>query len=230
VCNEYQLKVRRADYDAAFRGAGLDILWQDAEPNRPPDRPFRPTDRAPILRRAASGAGLEGLEARWWLVPGFHRGPVSDWKAMCTNARIETAATTPSFRESVRSGRCLAPVTSVFEYDAPPGWRKGQPKRRWEVSWPVDAASGPVRFLAGLCARSRPADLPEGLDSFAIITRPAGADMARIHDRQPVVMTLQEGLAWLDLGDLAALPTPGPEGSLRLSEAPRAGGGQLSRH
>ena len=220
MCNEYQLRVRRADYDGAFRAVGADILWRDAEPNRPPDRSFRPTDRAPILRRTADG-GLEGLEARWWLVPAFHRGPVSDWKAMCTNARIETAATTPSFREPVRAGRCLAPVTAVFEYDAPPGWRRGQPKRRWEVSWPPDPASGPVRFLAGLCARSRPADLPEGLDSFAVITRPAGPDMSRIHDRQPVILTLAEGLAWLDHGGLDALPAPGPKGALVLVEAPR---------
>jgi putative SOS response-associated peptidase YedK len=221
MCNEYQLKVRRADYDAAFRGVGLDVLWSDAEPNRPPDKPFRPTDRAPILRRTRDGAGLEGLEARWWLVPGFHRASVADWKAMCTNARIETAATTASFRESVRTGRCLAPVTSVFEYDAPGGWRKGQPKRRWEVSWPEDVASGPVRFLAGLCARSHPADLPEGLDSFAVITRPAGADMARIHDRQPVILSLAEGLDWLDRGGLDTLPAPGPGGDLTLREAPR---------
>jgi len=221
VCNEYQLKVRRADYDAAFRGAGLDVLWLDAEPNRPPGRPFRPTDRAPILRRSHSRPGLEGLEARWWLIPGFHKAPVSDWKAMCTNARIETAATTASFRESVRTGRCLAPVTSVFEYDAPPGWRKGQPKRRWEVSWPEDGSSGPVRFLAGLCARSHPADLPDGLDSFAVLTRPAGADMARIHDRQPVILTLAEGLDWLDRGGLDNLPAPGPAGDLVLREAPR---------
>ena len=220
MCNEYQLRVRRADYDGAFRAVGADILWRDAEPNRPPDRSFRPTDRAPILHRTADG-GLEGLEARWWLVPAFHRGPVSAWKAMCTNARIETAATTPSFRESVRSGRCLAPVTAIFEYDAPPGWRRGQPKRRWEVSWPPGPASRPVRFLAGLCARSRPADLPEGLESFAVITRPAGPDMSRIHDRQPVILTLAEGLAWLDHGGLDALPAPGPEGSLVLVEAPR---------
>jgi putative SOS response-associated peptidase YedK len=221
MCNEYQLRVRRADYDADFRALGRDVLWRDAEPNRPPDVCFRPTDRAPILRRAGGPASLEGLEARWWLVPAFHRGRVSEWKAMCTNARIETAATAPSFRDSVRWGRCLAPVTSVFEYDTPPGWRKGQPRRRWEVTWPEDRGSGPVRFLAGLCARSCPADRPEGLDSFAVITRPAGADMARIHDRQPVLMTLSEGLDWLDRGGLDALPVTGPEGTLVLREAPR---------
>ena len=129
MCNEYQLRVRRADYDAAFRAVGADVLWLDPEPNRPLDGAFRPTDRAPILRRSPEGR-IEGLEARWWLVPAFHRGPVSGWKAMCTNARMETAATAPSFRESVRSGRCLAPVTAIFEYEVPPGWRRGQPKRR----------------------------------------------------------------------------------------------------
>lgn len=220
MCNEYQLRVRRADYDAAFRAVGADILWRDAEPNRPTHQVYRPTERAPVLRRVRSGE-VEGLEARWWLVPAFHRGPVSAWKAMCTNARIETAGSTPSFREAIRSGRCLVPVTAVFEYDASPGWRRSQPKRRWEVSWPDDAASGPVRFMAGLCARSQPADMPEGLDSFAVITRAAGVDFSKVHDRQPVILTLAEGLDWLDRGGLDSLPFPGPEGALRLREAPR---------
>jgi hypothetical protein len=164
------------DYDAAFRAVGADVLWLDPDPD-----PAAPNMRLPARRtgsvsapRPLTGRDLRGLEARWWLVPGFPTGvPVSGWKAMCTNARIETAATTPSFRDAVAPpGRCLAPVTAVFEYDAPPGWRKGQPKRRWEVSWPADDASRSDPLHGQPVRRSRLADLPEGLDSFAVITRP----------------------------------------------------------
>lgn len=219
MCNEYQLRVHRADYDAAFRGRGVDSLWLDPEPNRPPERSFRPTDRAPLLRLGASG-GLEGLEARWWLTPAFHRGPVSAWKAMCTNARIETVSTAPAFRDASRSGRCLVPATAFFEYDQPPGWRKGQAKRRWEITWPETSPAGPLRVFAGVSARAYPADHPDGLDSFAIITRPAGPALAALHDRQPAVVSLEAGLAWLRDGDLAALQAASSGADLRLAEAP----------
>ena len=67
--------------------------------------------------------------------------------------------------------------------------------------------------------------LPAGLCSFAVITRAAGADMAPVHDRQPVILTPAEGLDWLDRGDLEALPAPGPKGSLILREVPRPASG-----
>lgn len=50
MCNEYQLRVRRGDYDWQFSEINVPIHWTDAEPNRPLDRPFKPTNRATMIR------------------------------------------------------------------------------------------------------------------------------------------------------------------------------------
>ncbi len=227
MCNEYQLRASRSDIDASFgRGGAVPLTWADAEPNRALAEPIRPTERACLIRPsdpAHPRAGLVGQACRWWLVPGFHKGPVSDWKAMCTNARIETVDTAPTFKDAYLRQRALVPVTSFFEYDQPPGWKKGQAKRRWEITWPEDPALGDLRFFAGIWAHSTPSDLTEPLESFAFITTPATADLSAIHDRQPVVLTLEEGLAWLDLAGpgKAGLPLDKPPGSYQLDLRPR---------
>ncbi|MDP1640663.1 MAG: SOS response-associated peptidase family protein [Phenylobacterium sp.] len=222
MCNEYQKRIARGPLTERFSEINIPIRWADAEPNRDLDEPIRPTDRATILRAADPGdptAGLEGLEMRWWLTPAFHRGPLNAWRSMCTNARIETVDTAPTFREAYRRRRCLVPLTSFIEYSEPPGWKKGRPKTRHEISW----ADEDVRVFAGLWERSTPEDHPGGLESFAFVTAPAPADIAPFHDRAPPTLSLAQGLAWLDLegpgkGMLEDLPGPG---AYQVVEAPR---------
>lgn len=78
MCNEYHLRVRRGEYDWQVSELNVPINWIDAEPNRPLDRPFKPTNRATMIRAidpADPKARVEGLEARWWMAPFFHKGP-----------------------------------------------------------------------------------------------------------------------------------------------------------
>lgn len=226
MCNEYQVRVKRVEYDWQFSEIKIPFHWDDPEPNRAPDDPFKPTNRATMIRPidpANPMAGLEGVERRWWLVPFFHKGPVTAWKSMCTNARIETADTAPTFRDAYKRRRALIPITSFIEYDEPPGWRKGQPKRRWEVTWePINEAAR-VRYFAGLWERANPSDLEEPLESFAFITGPPGPDVGAVHDRQPAVLTLQQGLEWLRLDGPGkdGLVTETPAGTYQLTERPR---------
>ncbi|HEX4199759.1 MAG TPA: SOS response-associated peptidase family protein [Caulobacteraceae bacterium] len=142
---------------------------------------------------------------------------------MCTNARIETIDTAAAFRDPYRTRRALIPITSFIEYDDPPGWKKGQPKRRWEVSWEPKDEFDRVRYLAGLWDRAAPADLAEPLESFTFVTGPPGPDIAAIHDREPAVLTFDEGLEWLRLDGpgKAALVTETPAGAYRLAERRR---------
>ncbi len=222
MCNEYQIRKVRTDLGERFSQLKVPMTWADAEPNRPLDQPIRPTNRAPVivpLDPADPGAGLEGRQMRWWLTPFFHKGPLRDWKAMCTNARLETVDTTPAFREPYRRRRCLVPVTSFIEYDEPPGWKKGEPKRRWEITWP----DGQVRYFAGLWDRATPSDHPDGVESFAFVTGPAGHDVSAIHTRQARLLTAEQGLEWLNLEGpgKALLEDPGPPGALILTPRPR---------
>ena len=51
----------------------------------------RPTNDAPIVRMTEDVPHV--ANARWWLIPWFHKGSVKDWKATTFNARAETVAT-----------------------------------------------------------------------------------------------------------------------------------------
>ncbi|MDP1985986.1 SOS response-associated peptidase, partial [Phenylobacterium sp.] len=182
MCNEYLKRAAATNLAELFSEYGIPLRIDEAAPNRALDEPIRPTERATVLRPldpARPTAGLEMVDLRWWLVPAFHRGPVKDWRAMSTNARIETVATAPTFKDAYRHRRCLVPLTSFIEYSEPAGWKKGQPKQRNEISW----AGGDIRFFAGLWERATPADFPEGLESFTFITGPAAPDVRPIHDR-----------------------------------------------
>lgn len=226
MSHEYHREAPRAAIDAAFRRQGVPLAWRDAESDRAPGEPFKPTNRAALLRPADPGnpaAGLEGLELRWWLTPYFHKGPAAAWKTVTANAPIETLDTAPTFREAYVRRRALVPLTSFIVYEQPPGWRKGSPQRRWEATWNPADAHDTIRYFAGLWDSASPSDLEDPLESFAIVTGPPGADIAAVHDRQPVVLTLAQGLDWLRLDGpgKAGLATEAPAGTYRLAERPR---------
>jgi putative SOS response-associated peptidase YedK len=232
MCNEYQLRLKFEP--GRFSFIKIPIRFGEAESNRPLDRPFRPTDRAPVIRAVdpmEPAAGLEAVERRWWMVPFFHKGNVGDWKAMCTNARLETVDTAAAFRESYRRRRALIPLTSFIEYDEPPGWKKGEPKRRWEIGWTPRNEADRVRYFAGLWDTAHPADHEGPLESFTFVTGAPGRAFSTpmvdtgkpLHHRQARVLTLEQGLEWLRLDGpgKALLEEPETEGGFVLTERPR---------
>ncbi|WP_304177881.1 SOS response-associated peptidase family protein [Phenylobacterium aquaticum] len=226
MCNEFQIRVSRADYAAAFARLGVPLRWTDPEPVRAADDPIRPTNRAALIRPCDPvdpRAGLDGVERRWWMIPAFHKGPVAGWKPMTTLAPIATVDATPAFREAYRQRRALVPVSSFIAYDAPAGWRKGQPKRRWEAAWTPADDEDRIRYFAAVWDRAQPSDLAEPIESFAILAGPPGPDLAAVQDAAPAVLTLEQGLQWLDLAGpgKAALVTATPAGTYRVTEAPR---------
>jgi putative SOS response-associated peptidase YedK len=193
MCNEYQKRYSHLLISESFSAIHVPITWASAQRNAPWDEPVKPTNLATIVRPldpANPRAGLQGIDLRWWLVPSFHKGATKDWKSMATNARIETVDTAPTFRGAYKARRCLVPVSSFIEYSEPPGWKKGQPKQRNEIYW----AEGEVRYFAGLWEKAWPSDFPEGLESFTFVTAEPSSDVAHIHDRQPPVLTAEQGM------------------------------------
>src|SRR3990167_5165073 len=75
-------------------------------------RPIYPADPA---------GGLEPAVGRWGLVPWFHKKPLKEWKAATNNARSETMATSPAFRDAFKAKRCIVPASSFCEHTGPKG-------------------------------------------------------------------------------------------------------------
>jgi putative SOS response-associated peptidase YedK len=122
----------------------------------------------------------------WGLVP-FWAKERSIGQRMI-NARLETAAEKPSFKQAFRRRRCLIVADGFYEWQG----EKGQ-KRPWLLS---PTQGGPFGF-AGLWETWRDAD-EKIIPSCTIITTAAGAGIRDIHHRMPVILNSQAHSIWLD--------------------------------
>ena len=130
--------------------------------------------------------------AVWPLIPVWARGVVP--KYATANARCETMAKLPAYRHAWASDRrCLVPASSFVEWQAVAGSRRKQP-------WLVYLADRRPMAFAGLWEVSHTED-GERVESCTIVTAPANALMAEIHNtrkRMPVVLEGRvEQDAWL---------------------------------
>jgi putative SOS response-associated peptidase YedK len=106
------------------------------------------------------------------------------------NAKGETVASLPSFRDAYRRRRCLLPVDNFFEWRAIKGARAKQP-------YAIAMKSGQPFALAGICENWQKPGTEEWLRSFAIVTTVANDLVRDIHDRMPVIVPLASYDRWL---------------------------------
>jgi putative SOS response-associated peptidase YedK len=149
-----------------------------------------PTHSAGVI--VLGGDGLRFQPMRWGLVPAWAKDPSIGSKLI--NARAETLAEKPAFRQALKARRCVVPITGFYE------WRR---EARGKQPYFVGGADGKPLSLAGLWEDWR------GLLTFTVVTVPANEAIAPIHDRMPAILALDEALAWLKTGDTALLkPCP----------------------
>ncbi|MGZ6327618.1 MAG: SOS response-associated peptidase [Candidatus Limnocylindrales bacterium] len=125
---------------------------------------------------------------RWGLVPSWAKDPKIGSRLI--NARAETVATSPAFRRSFSSRRCIIPADAFYE------WRRLDEKTRqpYLIRRPD---GGPLAF-AGLWSTWKDEANDAWLRSCTIITTDANPGMARVHDRMPVILPEDAWDRWLD--------------------------------
>jgi putative SOS response-associated peptidase YedK len=140
----------------------------------------------------------ELVALRWGLVPFWAKEASIGHRLI--NARAETLATKPAFREALTRRRCLIPANGFYEWQ---GTGRG-PRQPFYVR-PRDE---PLFALAGLWERWRD---PSGstLETCVIVTTEAFGALAAIHERMPVLVRRADHARWLDpsttVGDAAML-------------------------
>jgi putative SOS response-associated peptidase YedK len=136
---------------------------------------------------------------RWGLVPFWAKDVKVGYKMI--NARAETVAEKPAFRDAVKTRRCLIVADGFYEWQPRPDGGRGR-KRPFHIT----RADGAPFAFAGLWASWHGAgDDDAALRSCTIITTDANDKLADIHDRMPVMLPDQAAEdAWLDHG------TPAP--------------------
>jgi len=147
---------------------------------------------------------------RWGLVPHWADDPAKLGLKLI-NARSETMAEKPAFRDAFTGRRCLVIADGFYEWEKrPDGTRQ---------AWWVTRPDGEPFAFAGLWATWRGRPDVEPLRTCTIVTTQASAQLAHVHDRMPVMLPRDAEAAWLDgatpVSDLRDLCVPLEEAGTR---------------
>lgn len=141
-----------------------------------------PSAQVPVVRLDSD---KESAVCHWGFIPHWVKEPV----LKPINARAETLAGKPYFRDAFRRRRCLVPANGYYEWRAAPGGK--QP-------FFIRMAGADLFSFTGLWSSWQG---PDGLvESCAIITTTAREELADIHDRMPVIIAPEDYDAWLEDG------------------------------
>lgn len=185
MCGRYKLTTSIGEIFETFTLTGNRL-------NLPLRFNIAPTQEAPVIRSFPTGRQLAIM--RWGLVPQW--APDTKMAASAINARAETVAEKPTFREALRTRRCLIPADGFYEWTT--NGKTKQPHL-------FQIADGGVFAFAGLWERWEKGGTP--LETFTIIVTEANPSVSHIHHRMPVILTPDQWERWLDVEryDVAAI-------------------------
>ncbi|MDD5247557.1 MAG: SOS response-associated peptidase [Rhodocyclaceae bacterium] len=173
----------------------------------PPRFNIAPSLLLPVVQQAGDGSRHFVL-AKWGLIPYWVKDPAQVQHPI--NAKAETAAIKPMFRQAFRKSRVLVPADHFYEWKAVGG--KKQP-------YLIQMRDGAPFGMAGLLERWPG---PQGeVVTFAILTTEANPLVADLHNRMLAIIRPEDYGAWLDptvsdVEKLLAMLGPYPE---RLMES-----------
>src|SRR5215468_4212996 len=193
MCGRYSITTAPEAMRRLFR-------FENAALELPPRYNAAPTDKLPVVRLDRQG-NRELAVLRWGLIPFWAKNEKVGFRSI--NARAETVATAPAFREALPRRRCLVPATGFYEWKKLPGGAK-QP-------YNIGMRNGSPFAMAGLWERWKKGAEP--IESFTIITGPPNSLVAKLHDRMPVILEPDHWGTWLtskDMGAVQAMLQPFP--------------------
>jgi putative SOS response-associated peptidase YedK len=187
MCGRYRLS-RRKQLIAEYFETDNEVDWE-------PRYNIAPSQPVGVIRQDPARPQRQFTLARWGLIPSWASDASIGFKTI--NARAETVASKPAFRDAFMSRRCLLPADGFFE------WRRsGKEKQPFHFGMQDDS----LFAFAGLWDRWRD---PAGavIESCSILTTTPNSLLADMRDRMPVILRPEHYDLWLDPGfkDVKAL-------------------------
>ncbi|HJP37082.1 MAG TPA: SOS response-associated peptidase [Gammaproteobacteria bacterium] len=184
--------------------------------NDPPalDPRYNIAPTQPVAAIRADSEGLRSLDLlRWGLVPHWAKDPSIGNRLI--NARAETVAEKPAFRQAFSRRRCLVLASGFYEWSETPAGK---------FPFFISPRGGECLALAGLWEQWR--DGEDGvLESCVIITTAANASLDRVHQRMPVLLGDEGQALWLTAttpaDECLNLLKPAPEDRLEIRQVRR---------
>ena len=201
MCGRYRLSRRKQLIDEYFDTVSDGCEWT-------PRYNIAPTQPVPVVRQNPKEPIRELSMMRWGLIPSWVKD--SSVAAKMINARSETAAAKPAFREALKSRRCVLPADAFYEWQ-----RTGKN----EQPYCFEVNEGEMFGFAGIWDRWRD---PSGktVETCSILTTTPNVVTSAIHDRMPVILDPDSYDLWLD---------PGMQDASAASEMLKPYGAQVMR-
>jgi putative SOS response-associated peptidase YedK len=142
----------------------------------------------PVIRQDPEKPKRIESRMRWGLIPFWAKDASIGYKMI--NARAETVASKPAFRDALKKRRCLIPADGFYE------WKKTKPAK---TPFCFTMSDDSIFAFAGIWDRW---NNPEGetVETCCIITTTPNALLADVHDRMPVILPDDAYDLWLDPG------------------------------
>jgi putative SOS response-associated peptidase YedK len=163
-----------------------ELFELDEKPHLAPRYNVAPTQEVAIVRARAGGNGRELALVQWGLVPFWAKEKGIGNKLI--NARAETLAEKPAYRDSFKKRRCLIPADGFYE------WQKVDSRKQ---PWLLRLRGGAPFAFAGLWSAWKDRETARVLESCTIVTTAPNELAATIHDRMPVIVPWERHTDWL---------------------------------
>lgn len=178
MCGRFSLGVSTDDLVEEFGIAEGSLDWA-------PRYNVAPTQDVAAVVAGENGPRIGAL--RWGLVPAWADDPAIGNRLI--NARAESVADKPAFRDAFRARRCLILADGFYE------WQRRE-KGTTKVPFHIRLPDGRPFAFAGLWERWQPRD-GEPLHTCTIITTDAAPSIRAIHDRMPVILRPDQRQQWI---------------------------------
>jgi putative SOS response-associated peptidase YedK len=148
-----------------------------------------PTQTAPVIRLNPETRERELVMMKWGLVPFWAKEPKVRYATI--NARAESVAEKPAYREAYKRRRCLIPASGYYE------WPENAEDPKNKQPYLFTRGDGQPWTLAGIWERWQKGDQP-ALETFSIVVGDAPPQVERLHDRAPIILEPGDFDVWLD--------------------------------